>query len=110
MLDAPRVANYFDLSFQHASAPLLRRMRRFSGTESFLELIGSIRTGAPEAGVRSNVIVGFPGETQADVEELIAFLSAAQMDAVGVFADTPTTAPRRLAWTASSTRQRSGLA
>jgi ribosomal protein S12 methylthiotransferase RimO len=85
MLEAPRVANYFDLSFQHASAPLLRRMRRFGGTESFLELIGSIRSGAPQAGVRSNVIVGFPGETEADVEELIAFLGSAQMDAVGVF-------------------------
>ena len=85
MLDAPRVADYFDLSFQHASAPLLRRMRRFGATESFLELIGSIRSGAPAAGVRSNVIVGFPGENEEDVEELIAFLGAAQMDAVGVF-------------------------
>ncbi len=85
MLDAPRVADYFDLSFQHASAPLLRRMRRFGGTDSFLELITSIRTGSPDAGVRSNVIVGFPGETEADLEELMGFLGSAQMDAVGVF-------------------------
>jgi MiaB/RimO family radical SAM methylthiotransferase len=85
MLEAPRVADYFDLSFQHASAPLLRRMRRFGGTESFLELIASIRSGAPEAGIRSNVIVGFPGETEDDVEELMSFLGSAQMDAVGVF-------------------------
>jgi ribosomal protein S12 methylthiotransferase len=85
MLEAPRVADYFDLSFQHASAPLLRRMRRFGGTESFLELISSIRAGAPEAGIRSNVIVGFPGETDEDVEELMSFLGSAQMDAVGVF-------------------------
>ncbi len=85
MLDAPRVADYFDLSFQHASAPLLRRMRRFGGTDSFLELIDSIRSGSPEAGVRSNVIVGFPGETEADLEELMSFLGSAQMDAVGVF-------------------------
>ena len=85
MLDSPRVADYFDLSFQHASAPLLRRMRRFGGTESFLELIASIRSEAPEAGVRSNVIVGFPGETEQDVEELMEFLGSAQMDAVGVF-------------------------
>ena len=85
MLEAPRVADYFDLSFQHASAPLLRRMRRFGGTESFLELIASIRSAAPEAGIRSNVIVGFPGETERDVEELMSFLGSAQMDAVGVF-------------------------
>jgi MiaB/RimO family radical SAM methylthiotransferase len=85
MLEAPRVADYFDLSFQHSSAPLLRRMRRFGGTESFLELIGSIRVAAPEAGIRSNVIVGFPGETEQDVEELLSFLGSAEMDAVGVF-------------------------
>ena len=85
MLEAPRVADYFDLSFQHASAPLLRRMRRFGGTDSFLELIASIRSGSPEAGIRSNVIVGFPGETEQDLEELMTFLGAAQMDAVGVF-------------------------
>lgn len=85
MLDAPRVADYFDLSFQHASPRLLRRMRRFGGTDAFLELIASIRSVAPDAGIRSNVIVGFPGESQDDVEELMSFLGAAQMDAVGVF-------------------------
>ncbi len=85
MLAEPVVADYFDLSFQHAAAPLLRRMRRFGGTQSFLELIATIRAGAPEAGIRSNVIVGFPGETQDDIQELLAFLAEAQMDAVGVF-------------------------
>ena len=85
MIDAPHVADHFDLSFQHASAGLLRRMRRFGGTESFLELISTIRAGAPDSGIRSNVIVGFPGETERDVEELIEFLGAAEMDAVGVF-------------------------
>ncbi len=85
MLDLPRVADYFDLSFQHASTPLLRRMRRFGGTEAFLELIATIRAGSPQAGIRSNVIVGFPGETADDVQELIDFLGAAQLDAVGVF-------------------------
>ncbi len=85
MLDLPRVADYFDLSFQHASAPLLRRMRRFGGTDAFLDLIDTIRAGSPYAGIRSNVIVGFPGETDDDVSELIDFLGAAQMDAVGVF-------------------------
>jgi ribosomal protein S12 methylthiotransferase RimO len=85
MLESPRVADYFDLSFQHASANLLRSMRRFGGTQAFLELISTIRSGSPRAGIRSNVIVGFPGETEADVEELMEFLGAAQMDAVGVF-------------------------
>ncbi len=80
-----RVANHFDLSFQHASPSLLRRMRRFGGTESFLDLVGRIRALAPEAGIRSNVIVGLPGETPADVDELLDFLSRAELDAVGVF-------------------------
>ncbi|MDA8435649.1 MAG: 30S ribosomal protein S12 methylthiotransferase RimO [Actinomycetales bacterium] len=81
----PGVVPYFDLSFQHASAPVLRRMRRFGGTESFLDLLASARALAPDAGARSNVIVGFPGETEADVEELERFLVAARLDAVGVF-------------------------
>jgi ribosomal protein S12 methylthiotransferase len=79
------VAAYFDLSFQHASEPLLRRMRRFGSTERFLELLDSIRSRIPNAGVRSNVIVGFPGETADDVAELERFLSEARLDAIGVF-------------------------
>ncbi|WP_018334640.1 MiaB/RimO family radical SAM methylthiotransferase [Actinomycetospora chiangmaiensis] len=80
-----KVADYFDLSFQHASGPLLRRMRRFGSRESFLALCAEIRALAPEAGIRSNVIVGFPGETEDDLAELEAFLSEAELDAVGVF-------------------------
>src|SRR4051795_9145902 len=64
------VTPYFDLSFQHASGPLLRRMRRFGDREAFLGLLDQVRARAPLAGVRSNVIVGFPGESEADVEEL----------------------------------------
>jgi ribosomal protein S12 methylthiotransferase len=79
------VAPYFDVSFQHASEPLLRRMRRFGSRERFLDLLASIRALAPAAGVRSNVIVGFPGETRADVGELHRFLDEARLDAVGVF-------------------------
>ena len=82
----PGVAPYFDLSFQHASEPVLRRMRRFGSTGRFLELLASARALAPDAGARSNVIVGFPGETRADVAELVRFLEAARLDAVGVFA------------------------
>ena len=80
------VADYFDLSFQHASPRVLRAMRRFGGTKDFLELIEAIRTLTPSAGIRSNVIAGFPGETDEDVDELAVFLEAARLDAVGVFA------------------------
>jgi ribosomal protein S12 methylthiotransferase RimO len=82
----PGVAPYFDLSFQHSSEPVLRRMRRFGSTERFVELLESARALVPEAGARSNFIVGFPGETEADVEELERFLTLARLDAVGVFA------------------------
>ncbi len=81
----PGVAGYFDLSFQHASEPVLRRMRRFGNTARFLDLIAAVRAAAPDAGIRSNVIVGFPGETRADYAELERFLSRARLDAVGVF-------------------------
>lgn len=81
----PGLAPYFDLSFQHASPSLLRRMRRFGGREDFLDLCARIRALAPEAGIRSNVIVGFPGETEHDLAELEAFLVGARLDAVGVF-------------------------
>jgi ribosomal protein S12 methylthiotransferase len=79
------VAPYFDLSFQHASGPVLRRMRRFGDAERFLALLDSIRAKSPDAGARSNVIVGFPGETEADLEVLCGFLESARLDAVGVF-------------------------
>jgi ribosomal protein S12 methylthiotransferase len=79
------VAPYFDLSVQHASGPVLRRMRRFGDGERFLALIEAIRARAPGAGIRSNVIVGFPGETEADLETLNGFLRAARFDSVGVF-------------------------
>src|SRR6185437_12940960 len=81
----PGVADYFDMSFQHASASVLRRMRRFGSRESFLALIDQIRSAAPDAGIRTNVIVGFPGETADDLSELEAFLTGARLDAVGVF-------------------------
>ncbi len=79
------VAAYFDLSFQHASGPLLRAMRRFGDADRFLALLAQVRAAAPQAGVRSNFIVGFPGESEADVELLGDFLVAARLDAIGVF-------------------------
>jgi ribosomal protein S12 methylthiotransferase RimO len=85
LCSTPGVVPYFDLSFQHASGPVLRRMRRFGDRVRFLELLDQIRGLAPEAGVRSNFIVGFPGESEDDLAELTEFLSAARLDAVGVF-------------------------
>ncbi len=81
----PGVAPYFDLSFQHASTSVLRRMKRFGSTEAFVELLDQARAVAPQLGARSNVIVGFPGENEADIVELERFLTLARLDAVGVF-------------------------
>jgi ribosomal protein S12 methylthiotransferase RimO len=85
MAGTPGVAPYFDLSFQHASGRVLRAMRRFGDRERFGALIASIRAACPQAGIRSNFIVGFPGETEADLAELHRFLSEAGLDAIGVF-------------------------
>jgi tRNA A37 methylthiotransferase MiaB len=85
MASVPGVVPYFDISFQHASAPLLRSMRRFGGREAFLGLLEQVRARAPRAGIRSNVIVGFPGETEDDLAQLEAFLIEARLDVVGVF-------------------------
>ncbi|MFJ6216244.1 30S ribosomal protein S12 methylthiotransferase RimO [Streptomyces sp. NPDC092296] len=85
MTGTPGVVPYFDLSFQHSAPAVLRRMRRFGDTDRFLELLEGIRAKAPEAGARSNFIVGFPGETEADVAELERFLTHARLDAIGVF-------------------------
>lgn len=81
----PGVADYFDLSFQHAAPTVLRRMRRFGDPASFLSLLESARNYAPSLGARSNFIVGFPGETEAEFETLCEFVTEARLDAVGVF-------------------------
>jgi ribosomal protein S12 methylthiotransferase len=85
MTATPGVVPYFDLSFQHASEPVLRRMRRFGSPDRFLTLLDVIRQRAPQAGIRSNVICGFPGETDADIEVLEQFLAAARLDAIEGF-------------------------
>ncbi len=85
LASTPGVAAYFDLSFQHASATVLRRMRRFGDPAQFLGLLDQVRKQAPQAGVRSNVIVGFPGETEAEFAELEQFLIDARLDVIGVF-------------------------
>jgi ribosomal protein S12 methylthiotransferase RimO len=85
MIATDKTAPYFDLSFQHTSPTILRRMRRFGDTEKFLHLISQIRALSPEAGIRSNFIVGFPGETEEDFDDLANFIAQAKLDAVGIF-------------------------
>jgi ribosomal protein S12 methylthiotransferase len=76
---------YFDLSLQHVSKPLLRRMRRWGDGDRFLDRIDRIRSRHPDAAFRSNFIVGYPGETEADHDRLLAFVEAAQLDWCGFF-------------------------
>jgi len=85
MVETDKVAPYFDLSFQHTSPSVLRKMRRFGDSEKFLHLINQIRALSPEAGIRSNFIVGFPGESEDDYNELAEFIAAAKLDAIGIF-------------------------
>lgn len=76
---------YFDLSLQHVSRPLMRRMRRWGSGEVFLDRIGDIRRREPDAAFRSNFIVGYPGETEADHDQLLAFVEQARLDWCGFF-------------------------
>jgi ribosomal protein S12 methylthiotransferase len=77
---------YFDLSLQHASRPLLRRMRRWGDGERFLRRVEAIRSRQPDAAFRSSFIVGYPGETEADHDALLAFVAEARLDWAGFFA------------------------
>ena len=85
MLELPTVVPYFDLSLQHASAPLMRRMKRWGDGQRFLDLISGIRAAEPSAAFRSSFIVGFPGERERDHDTLLAFLAAARLDWAGFF-------------------------
>jgi ribosomal protein S12 methylthiotransferase len=85
MLELPTVVPYFDLSLQHAAPGLLRRMQRWGSGERFTAVIEAIRAQQPLAAFRSSFIVGFPGETEEDHEELVAFLEAAGLDWAGFF-------------------------
>ncbi len=98
LLDAvaadPRIAPYFDLPFQHASAPVLKAMNRSGDAEAYLRLLSEIRASLPDAVVRSTFLVGFPGETEDDFAALRAFQDEARLDWLGAFAysreeDTP---------------------
>jgi ribosomal protein S12 methylthiotransferase len=81
----PRLCNYFDIPYQHASSRILARMRRGGDRRTFEQQIRTIREAVPDAGLRTSFIVGFPGETESDFEELLAFVDSAQFDNLGVF-------------------------
>jgi ribosomal protein S12 methylthiotransferase len=76
---------YFDLSLQHVSRPLVERMRRWGEGTRFLDRIARIRSAAPDAGLRSSFILGYPGETEDDHDALLDFLKEAQLDWAGFF-------------------------
>ncbi|MCB0976066.1 MAG: 30S ribosomal protein S12 methylthiotransferase RimO [Acidimicrobiales bacterium] len=77
---------YFDLSLQHVSVPLVRRMRRWGNGDKFLARIADIRAREPDAAFRSNFIVGYPGETEDDHDQLLRFVEEAEVDWCGFFA------------------------
>ncbi len=83
--DSAPAVPYFDLSLQHASGKLVRKMRRWGDADKFLDLIGRIRDRFPDASLRSAFIVGFPGETERDAEMLADFLPRAELDWAGFF-------------------------
>jgi ribosomal protein S12 methylthiotransferase RimO len=85
ILETEKVVPYFDLSFQHASNSLLRRMKRFGSKDEFLSMISEIRTANPAAGIRSNFIVGFVQESESEFEELLSFIELAELDSIGIF-------------------------
>jgi ribosomal protein S12 methylthiotransferase len=81
----PRILPYFDIPFQHASVPILRSMNRRGNSETYLELIRTIRAALPDATLRSTFLVGFPGETDLDFQALADFQGRAQLDWLGIF-------------------------
>jgi ribosomal protein S12 methylthiotransferase len=89
LMSEGKVLPYLDVPFQHASPRILRLMKRPANTENTLERIKAWRKACPELTIRSTFIVGFPGETEKEFEELLAFLDAAQLDRVGCFAYSP---------------------
>lgn len=86
MAEEERVCRYLDLPLQHAHPDVLRRMRRPHDIDEVYRLITRLREAMPDVALRSTFIVGFPGETEAEFEALLAFLRAMQLDRVGVFA------------------------
>jgi ribosomal protein S12 methylthiotransferase len=86
MAGEPRICPYFDIPLQHVSAGVLKRMGRRGDAAVYRDLIGRIRAGAPDAALRTTLITGFPGETEADLEALADFVRAMRFDHLGCFA------------------------
>jgi ribosomal protein S12 methylthiotransferase len=84
-----RIVPYLDIPFQHASAAILSSMGRLGNFESYLALVRRIRSMVPHIRIRSTFMVGYPGESEADFEELISFLEEARLDRVGAFRYSP---------------------
>jgi ribosomal protein S12 methylthiotransferase len=82
----PALVKYMDMPLQHASAPVLKRMKRGASGDIFLKLLERVRRTIPGVAIRTSFIVGFPGETERDFEELCQFVQAARFDNMGVFA------------------------
>jgi ribosomal protein S12 methylthiotransferase len=89
MAQSPNVVRYLDIPLQHASAAVLRRMRRSGSREKYLALLQRIRAALPDVVLRTTLIAGFPGEARADVNELVRFLDEARFDYAGVFVYSP---------------------
>ena len=100
------LVKYIDMPLQHASAPVLKRMKRGANGDIFLKLIERIRSTIPGVAIRTSMIVGFPGETDADFEELCDFVKAAQFDRLGVFSIRDEETSDSFAWTRKWTRAR----
>lgn len=89
LADCPKVVRYIDLPLQHIHSVMLERMRRETTTEQILELLAKIRAGLPGVTLRTTLIVGFPGETEARFQALLDFVKSAQFERLGVFAYSP---------------------
>ncbi len=85
MSENPNVCRYLDMPLQHASAPVLRAMRRSGDADTYLQLFERVRSALPGIVVRTTLIAGFPGETRSDALALERFVERAQFDYVGVF-------------------------
>jgi ribosomal protein S12 methylthiotransferase len=81
----PKICSYIDVPLQHASAAVLKRMKRGANADIFLRSIEKMRNAIPNLTLRTSFIVGFPGETEADFQELCEFVKAAEFDWLGVF-------------------------
>jgi ribosomal protein S12 methylthiotransferase len=83
--ETPKVAKYFDIPLQHSSRAVLKAMRRGSSGTHFLKMLRKIRSAIPDAALRTSLIVGFPGETEGDFQDLMGFVTEAEFDHLGVF-------------------------